>query len=219
MKLSDKAYEKLKSMILSNKFRINQNLLVDEAVELCGFSRTPVREALLRLQEDGLIKLHPRHGMRICALSKKDIEELYEIIAHLEVTAIELCIKNTLSSEQVDELKDYTEKMKMALEQNDIIQWADYDRQFHEAIFNFTQNSRLIEVARKYNEQNKRCKEIVIKLRPLPWESIREHEKIVESIEKGDSDEARKLHLYHWKNISKQFVEFLDEYHFVDVNN
>ncbi|MDB1125504.1 GntR family transcriptional regulator [Vibrio algarum] len=219
MKLSDKAYDTLKMMILNNKFRINQRLLVDEAVELCGFSRTPVREALLRLQEDGLIKLHPRHGMEICALSKRDIEELYEIIAHLEVTAIELCIENTLEKLQLDQLKKYTEEMKVSLERNDIIRWADYDRQFHQAIFDYTENSRLIEVAKKYNEQNKRCKEIVIKLRPLPWESIEEHEKIIESIENRDADGARKLHLYHWKNISKQFVEFLDEYHFVDINN
>lgn len=53
MKLSEQAYNKLKCMILENKFRINQQLLVDEAVEICGFSRTPVREALLRLQQDG----------------------------------------------------------------------------------------------------------------------------------------------------------------------
>ena len=70
MKLSQQAYSIIKSMILDNKFKINQQLLVEEAVEICGFSRTPVREALLRLQEDGLIKLHPRHGLRICALSR-----------------------------------------------------------------------------------------------------------------------------------------------------
>ncbi|KHT58327.1 hypothetical protein RJ45_25500 [Photobacterium gaetbulicola] len=216
MKLSEQAYITLKSMILGNKFRINQQLLVEEAVEICGFSRTPVREALLRLQTDGLIKLHPRHGLRICTLSKKDLQELYELIAHLEVMAIELCIHHKLSDAQIHSLREYTRLMNIALEDNDIMLWADYDRQFHEAIFEFTGNSRLIETAKKYNEQNKRCKDIVIKLRPLPWDSISEHNRLVDAIESGDAIGARKMHLDHWSEISKQFINFLDNYHFLD---
>ncbi|WP_375753683.1 GntR family transcriptional regulator [Vibrio sp. HN007] len=216
MKLSEQAYGTLKSMILENKFRINEQLLVEDAVEICGFSRTPVREALLRLQEDGLIKLHPRHGLRICALSRRDIEELYELIAHLEVTAIELCIQHTLNEEQIKQLREYTSLMKVALDNNDIFQWAEHDRQFHETIFEYTGNSRLIETARKYNEQNKRCKDIVIKLRPLPWDSIEEHNRLVDAIENKDAIGAREMHLTHWKEVSKQFIEFLDNYHFLD---
>ncbi|MCQ1059808.1 GntR family transcriptional regulator [Photobacterium sp. DNB23_23_1] len=216
MKLSEQAYQKLKTMILNNEFRISQQLLVEDAVEICGFSRTPVREALLRLQADGLIKLHPRHGLRICALSKKDLQELYELIAHLEVTAIELCIQHQLSDAQINTLREYTKLMNVALEKDDIFLWADYDRQFHEEIFEYTGNSRLIETAKKYNEQNKRCKDIVIKLRPLPWDSIAEHNKLVDAIEKGDALGARKMHLEHWREVSKQFIGFLDNYHFLD---
>ncbi|WED24758.1 GntR family transcriptional regulator [Vibrio sp. JC009] len=216
MKLSEQAYEKLKLMILENKFRIGQQLLVEEAVEICGFSRTPVREALLRLQEDGLIKLHPRHGLRICSLSRRDIEELYELIAHLEVTAIELCIHHKLSEEQISDLREYTKLMNLALENNDVFQWAEHDRMFHETIFEYTGNSRLIETAKKYNEQNKRCKDIVIKLRPLPWDSIAEHNQLVDAIENGDAVGAREMHLIHWREVSKQFIGFLDNYHFLD---
>ncbi|WP_084882795.1 GntR family transcriptional regulator [Vibrio sp. qd031] len=216
MKLSEQAYHKLKLMILENKFRINQQLLVEEAVEICGFSRTPVREALLRLQADGLITLHPRHGLRICAMSRRDLEELYELIAHLEVTAIELCIQHRLSNEQISHLREFTKQMHLALEQGDIFLWADYDRQFHEEIFEYTGNSRLIETARKYNEQNKRCKDIVIKLRPMPWDSIEEHNQLVDAIEKGDAKGARDMHLSHWREVSKQFIGYLDNFHFLD---
>ncbi|MDG3087877.1 GntR family transcriptional regulator [Vibrio hannami] len=216
MKLSEQAYGTLKSMILENKFRINEQLLVEDAVEICGFSRTPVREALLRLQEDGLIKLHPRHGLRICAMSRRDVEELYELIAHLEVTAIELCIQHTLTEDQINKLREYTSLMQVALENKDIFQWAEHDREFHETIFEYTGNSRLIETARKYNEQNKRCKDIVIKLRPLPWDSIEEHNRLVDAIENRDATGAREMHLSHWKEVSKQFIEFLDNYHFLD---
>lgn len=216
MKLSEQAYNVLKSMILENKFRIGQQLLVEEAVEICGFSRTPVREALLRLQEDGLIKLHPRHGLRICSLSRRDIEELYELIAHLEITAIELCIQHSLNSEQIKSLREYTKLMKVALDDNDVFLWAEHDRKFHETIFDFTENSRLIATAKKYNEQNKRCKDIVIKLRPLPWDSIEEHNMLVDAIENRDAIGAREMHLSHWRDVSKQFIEFLDNYHFLD---
>ncbi|MDV7105513.1 GntR family transcriptional regulator [Vibrio sp. TH_r3] len=216
MKLSEQAYVKLKSMILGNNFRINQQLLIEDAVEICGFSRTPVREALLRLQEDGLITLHPRHGLRICALCRRDLEELYELIAHLEITAIELCIQHTLTKEQISKLREYTRQMHLALEDNDIFLWAEHDRQFHEEIFKYTGNSRLIKTAKKYNEQNKRCKDIVIKLRPMPWDSINEHNKLVDAIEKKDAVGAREMHLSHWREVSAQFIEFLDNYHFLD---
>lgn len=216
MKLSEQAYVKLKAMILENKFRISQQILVEEAVEICGFSRTPVREALLKLQEDGLIQLHPRHGLRISALSRRDLEELYELIAHLELTAIELCIQHKLDAQQISQLREYTHNMKISLENNNIFQWAEFDRQFHETIFEYTGNSRLIETARKYNEQNKRCKDIVIKLRPLPWDSINEHNKLVDAMESGDAIGARIMHLQHWKEVSEQFIDFLDNYHFLD---
>jgi DNA-binding GntR family transcriptional regulator len=216
MKLSEQAYVNLKAMILENKFRIGQQLLVEEAVEICGFSRTPVREALLRLQEDGLIKLHPRHGLRICALSRRDIEELYELIAHLEITAIELCIKHKLSEEQINILREYTAQMEEALNKNDILLWAKHDQNFHEQIFEYTENSRLIATARKYNEQNKRCKDIVIKLRPLPWDSIEEHNQLIDAIESGDNIGVRTMHLEHWTQVSEQFIGYLDNYHFLD---
>lgn len=216
MKLSEQAYSMIKSMILDNKFRINQQLLVEEAVEICGFSRTPVREALLRLQEDGLIKLHPRHGLRICALSRRDIEELYELIAHLEVTALELCIQHSLTSEQIQKLREYTLSMQSALEVNDINLWANHDKKFHEAIFDFTENSRLINTARKYNEQNKRCKDIVLKLRPLPWDSVKEHNELIDLIEEGNAPKIREMHLNHWREVSKQFIVYLENYHFLD---
>jgi DNA-binding GntR family transcriptional regulator len=216
MKLSEQAYTRLKSMILENKFRIGQQLLVEEAVEICGFSRTPVREALLRLQEDGLIKLHPRHGLRICALSRRDIVELYELIAHLEITAIELCIKHKLSEEQINKLREFTAKMEEALNVNDISLWAKHDQNFHEKIFEYTENSRLIETARKYNEQNKRCKDIVIKLRPLPWDSIEEHNQLIDAICSGDNIGVRTMHLKHWTQVSEQFIGYLDNYHFLD---
>lgn len=216
MKLSEQAYDKLKHLILENNFRVNQQLLVEDAVEICGFSRTPVREALLRLQEDGLIKLQPRHGLRICALSRRDIEELYELIAHLEVTAIELCIHHGLNSAQIRQLREQTENMRLALEEEDIYLWADHDRHFHELIFEFTENSRLIETAKKYNEQNKRCKDMVIKLRPMPWDSIAEHNRLVDNIENRDADSARKMHLEHWREVSKLFIKYLDNYHFLD---
>ncbi|MDB1124922.1 GntR family transcriptional regulator [Vibrio algarum] len=216
MKLSEQAYVQLKTMILKNKFHINQRFLVDEMVEICGFSRTPVREALLRLQEDGLIEITPRHGVKICALSKKDIIELYEIMGYLEVTAIDLCISKGLTDEQIATLRSYMSQMEQALHDDDIEKWGEIDKIFHETIFEYTENSRLIETARKYSEQGRRCKDIVLKIRPKPWDSIEEHNLIVDTIISRDILKARNTHLEHWRQVSKQFVGFLENYNFLD---
>ena len=216
MKLSEQAYIKLKGMILNNTFRINQQLLIDEAVEICGFSRTPVRDALLKLQEDGLIKLHPRHGFKVCALSKKDVRELYQLIAHLEVMAIDICIEKGLSDSQISALRQLIKQMEEALNHDDINTWASVDAHFHETIFEYTENSRLIETAKKYSEQNKRCTDIVIRIRPLPWDSIAEHSKLIDMLEKRNCNEARTMHLEHWSEVSYQLINFLENYQFLE---
>lgn len=203
-------------MILNNEFHVNQRFLIDEVVEICGFSRTPVREALLRLQQDGLIELHPRHGLRICPLSKKDISELYEILGYLEVTAIDLCISRGLSEEQFAVLRNFTSEMEDALNNDDIELWGECDRKFHQTMFEYTENSRLIATALKYSEQGKRCKDIVLKIRPKPWGSIAEHNLIIDAIEAGDITMARAMHLNHWKEVSKQFIGFLENYNFLE---
>ena len=88
--LSEQAYRQLRSRIVANVWPPGHQAL-EQAIALeLGMSRTPVREALIRLQKEGLVEVVPRHGMRVLPVSANDMREIYEILTALESMAAEL---------------------------------------------------------------------------------------------------------------------------------
>ena len=92
----------LKAKILDNELHAGQQMIEAEVSELLNMSRTPTREAMLRIANEGLIELKPRHGMRIKPISVIDMQEIYEILTGIEATAAALCAKKGLRSAILD---------------------------------------------------------------------------------------------------------------------
>src|SRR3954469_6790368 len=84
------AYLQIKQKILDNEYQPGSQVLEQDIAAALGLSRTPVREALVRLQQDGLLEIVPRHGVRISVLSPADMREIYEVLTTLEPAAVEL---------------------------------------------------------------------------------------------------------------------------------
>jgi DNA-binding GntR family transcriptional regulator len=85
-KSTDAVYQALREKILSNELRPGTQMLEQELVQLFGVSRTPVREALIRLQNEHLVQIVPRHGVRVRNVSMTDIEEVFQVQTSLEAT-------------------------------------------------------------------------------------------------------------------------------------
>ena len=90
MSLVDAAYEQIRRRILDNAWPPGHRALEQEVALALGMSRTPVREALMRLQAEGLVEVIPRHGMRVLPVSPNDMREIYQILTALECMAAEL---------------------------------------------------------------------------------------------------------------------------------
>ena len=88
--LVDQAYQEIRKRILDNYYAPGHNVLELELAADLGMSRTPVREALVRLQNEGFVQLIPRHGMRVVPLSVHDLREMYEVLTSLSLVPLQL---------------------------------------------------------------------------------------------------------------------------------
>ena len=172
-------------------------MLEREAASRLNMSRTPVREAMVQLERDGLVRLRPRHGMQVLPLSASDMNEIYEVLGALEAVAVERLARRGLTRAEHRMLRDAVADMTESLRQKDLRGWAEADNRFHELLTVLPGNRRMQKIAERLNEQVRRARTVTLTLRPLPTDSTRDHALLVAAIAQGDPDKARKLHWAH----------------------
>lgn len=107
----ERAYHDLKYRILEGRLPPGTSLLETEVANLLSMSRTPVREALIKLEEEGLVDVRPRHGITVRALSPEELEEICEVFSTLEVKAAQLLARRGLSDEEYARLDNLLNQM------------------------------------------------------------------------------------------------------------
>src|SRR4029453_8195550 len=120
----DQAYAEIRRRILDNHYAPGHHVPQQELPAGLGMSRTPVREALVRLQNERFVQLIPRHGMRVVPLSMQDLREVYEVLTSLELTAIERLARSALDDETVATIEKILDEMDLAVRKNDVDGWA-----------------------------------------------------------------------------------------------
>ncbi|KZN13981.1 GntR family transcriptional regulator [Marinomonas sp. TW1] len=210
--LSDKAYRQLKAKILDNELHAGQQMIEAEVSELLKMSRTPTREAMLRIANEGLIELKPRHGMRIKPISVTDMQEIYEILTGIEATAAALCAKKGLTENQLTLMRDAVEEMDQALLEDDLKRWASSDERFHRYLVEFSNNKRLNVLVGNFIEQSHRARMMTLKFRPKPTNSNKDHLDLILAIEARDAEKARLIHHNHRDASGNMLIELLKKY-------
>lgn len=204
------AYLKIRHLILENKWPPGYQATEQEVASALGMSRTPIREALMRLQQDGLVAVVPRHGMRVLPVSSGDMKEIYEILTSLESTAAELAASRPLSEEQLWGLERATADMDDALQSDDLDRWAQADVRFHEQLLDLGGNQLLKSVVLNFIDRAHRVRILTLKIRPKPVNSTRDHAELVDAIRQGDSVRAGKIHRAHRQRAGRELLELLD---------
>src|SRR5262249_25935255 len=121
--LVDLAYREIRRRILDNKYPPAHQVLEHELAAELGMSRTPIREALVRIQNDKFVRLIPRHGMRVVPLSLEDLRDMYEVLTALELAAIQRLSRSQFSSKAPKELDRAIDEMDHALKKKDRDAW------------------------------------------------------------------------------------------------
>lgn len=208
----DLAYREIKDRILNNVFPPGYQAYELEIADLLQMSRTPVREALIRLEKEGLIKRVPRRGMQVVPLDPQDMREIYQLLTSLEATAAQLLAQRNLTKKQLIPMKEALTAMDNALKNNDLENWAVADEQFHRFLLEQCGNNRLKNIALGFWDQMHRVRLITLKLRPKPVQSNREHWQAYRAICKGDADAARDIHYQHRLRTQEVIMELLDQF-------
>jgi DNA-binding GntR family transcriptional regulator len=211
LSLVDDAYGKLKAAIRDNEFPPGYQGSEQEIATRLGMSRTPVHEAVIRLQEEGLVRVLPRRGVVVCAISADDMREIYEVIIALECAAAELLAQRP-SEERLAtarELELANKAMEKALRSDDLTAWAKADELFHRLLIEHSGNKRLLRMYHTIMDQSHRARMITLRIRPKPEGSAAEHRSIVEAIKRGSPSEARELAKNHRVRASRQLIPLL----------
>lgn len=204
------AHLRLRQLILDNEWPPGYQATEQDVASQLGMSRTPVREALMRLQQDGLVSVIPRHGMRVLPVSMSDMREIYDILTSLESTAAELAASRHLSEEQIRGLEKATADMDSALAVDDLERWAQADARFHEQLLELGGNQMLKSVVLNFIDRAHRVRMLTLKMRPKPVNSTREHADLVQAIREGDREKARNIHRAHRERAGTELLALLE---------
>lgn len=207
---SERAYREIKRRLFDNEFSPGTAFLEEELAQLLGMSRTPVREAMIRLAKEGMIEIRPRHGMRVLSVSADDMREIYEALTGLESTAAEIVARRGLSTAELEGLREAVREMDKALGQDDLRAWAQADEKFHASLVQATNNRRLIALVGQLWDQAHRARLLTLHLRPKPTTSNRDHEALVTAIAERDPEKARRIHHEHRARAGGMLVSILE---------
>lgn len=210
--LTGTAYETIKHRILQNAYPGGFQVLEDQLCEELGMSRTPLREALVRLEHEGLVEIIPRRGMRVLPLNAADIADIFQVLSSLELLAVRLLATRQDNKASVERLQTEVAAMKKALAADDLDTWASADERFHRALVDESGNPRLAAAARTLLDQSQRFRIFTLRMRDRPTKSTRSHEALVAAIRKGDVDKALDEHSHHKVNWHVQMADILDKF-------
>jgi DNA-binding GntR family transcriptional regulator len=215
--LVDAAYGEIRQRILDNAWPPGHQALEQALALELGMSRTPVREALIRLQNEGLVEVVPRHGMRVLPVSPADMQEIYDILTSLEAMAAELVARRKPAAAELASLDKASRDMEKALKKDDLDAWAEADERYHRQLIELCGNRKLAAIVYNYWDRAHRARMVTLRMRPKPVNSTREHLAVVEAIRRGDALAARELHRAHRERGSRELTEILQRYRLMQV--
>ncbi|MFO1313708.1 MAG: GntR family transcriptional regulator [Burkholderiales bacterium] len=210
--LVDAAYATMRRRILDNAWPPGHSALEQALAAELGMSRTPVREALIRLAKEGLVEVVPRHGMRVLPVSADDMRDIYEMLTALESMAAELVVRRKPPAAALKPLVDASGDMARALAADDLDAWAAADERFHQHLVNLSGNRLLIDAVRNCWDRAHRARMVTLRMRPKPVNSTREHMDVVARIRAGDARGAFEAHRSHRERASGKLLEILERY-------
>jgi GntR family transcriptional regulator, rspAB operon transcriptional repressor len=207
-RLPQRVYSVLRQAIRDLRLQPGQMVLEREVVDALGTSRTPVREALVRLEADDLVRLVPRHGFAVAPLAAEDMRQIYEVVEGLESVAVALAAE-CADQEGLAQLDGAIHQQEAALAADDLSAWVAADEAFHRLILEQSRNPRLSRLVETYNDHLHRARLYTIRLRPKPALSTAEHRAVVEAIRTRNGRAAREIHHAHRQRAREEIVGIL----------
>lgn len=201
-------YDKLKTAILSGAFEDGERLVEHDIAEQLQVSRTPVREALRRLESEGILEALPKQGLVVKDYSDDEIREIYLIREALESLAAEYAAKNA-TDDDIAELECLVEKMDDAMKSgsHDSDDAILAHQNFSEAYNRASHMPTLVRIIESLKDQLARCRTVSLRGADRRNAAHREHRELFEALRLRDPERAARLTRIHLKNATEAYFE------------
>lgn len=187
--LRDVVFNTLRQAILRGELKPGERLMEIQLANKLGVSRTPIREAIRKLELEGLVLMIPRKGAEVAEITEKNLRDVLEVRRALEELAVRLTCER-ITAEQIEELKVTAREFETATKSNDVTKIAEADVKFHDVIYMATDNQRLIQLLNNLREQMYRYRVEYLKRKEVYPKLMQEHEEIIGAISAGRKDDA-----------------------------
>ncbi len=201
--------ETLRDAIRKGKLKPGERLMESQLAEDLGVSRTPVREAIRKLELEGYVIMMPRRGTYVANLSIRDVNEVFEIRTSLDSLASGLAAER-ITDEELERLQRLLVAIGCYIEENDMDKIVECDTEFHDLLYQASRNSRLVGIIFNLREQLTRFRSTSMSFPGRLKATLEEHRRIVEAIAQGDVAEARAAAEYHMEKSEQTLLESME---------
>lgn len=211
--LRDVVFETLRDAIITQVLKPGERLMEIQLADEMGVSRTPVREAIRKLELEGLVVMVPRKGAYVAGVSMKDIHEVYEVRAALEMLAVTLAAER-ITDEELDALERQVLKESEAEANQDAHSLDNIiyiDSTFHDIIYQAAHNQRLVQFVNILQEQLQRFRAASLSRPGRSKTALDEHKQIVEALAERNGELAAKLAKEHIDNAENAMISGMEE--------
>ncbi len=203
--LREKVFNRLEEDILNGKYTAGQKLTEGMLSKDMNVSRTPVREALSRLETEGLVEAIPNKAVVVAGITGKDIEDIYEIRISIEGLAARRAAEN-ITTEELSNLGNITDMQEFFTNKGDMKQLVKLDGEFHYTIFKASGSKTLKNILTTFHHNIQKARSDSFSKTDGAKRVLIEHRAIFEAIKDGDSKKAEENMIRHVKNAKKRVL-------------
>lgn len=204
--LRDVVFNTLRRAILTGELKPGERLMEIHLANRLGVSRTPIREAIRKLELEGLVTMIPRRGAEVAQITEKSLQDVLEVRRALDALCAELAC-DRITFDEKEALKNACDEFEEATKTGDVTTIAGADVALHDIIVRATGNQRLIQLINNLSEQMYRYRFEYIKDEKGHENLVNEHRMIYESIQQGDKEKAAEAARLHIDNQERSIIK------------
>ena len=207
--LADQIFLEIENNILTGAYAIGEVFTEIALSEKLNVSRTPIREAIRRLEQERLVDV-TKKGIVIMGISQKDISDMYEVRLRIEGLASRWAAK-TISEEGKIELREIVELQEFYTSKKDVDNIKNMDSKFHEIVYNNCGSIVLADILHQIHKKMMKYRKASVSNNERAFQSTKEHREILDAILAGNGDLAEKLTVEHVKNAKRNIEKSVKE--------
>ena len=208
--LREMVFESMREAIIQGRLKPGERLMEIQLADEMGVSRTPIREAIRKLELEGFVVMVPRKGAFVAGISVKDIVDVFEVRAALEALAAGLAAER-ITPDELEELERSLVAISEVSSKDDIDAIVETDTNFHELIYRASRNERLFQIVIHLKEQIQRFRTTSLSQPGRSKDALEEHRKMVEAISDRNVELAQNLARDHIENAEQSMLNALRE--------